>query len=614
MEQNNTFAGLSAPIDQIKERMEQMSREPQPFPMVMPRTNPVFRLGQDQVIDGYGPITMGGMIEQFEQITDGGQRSHGDRGPAAHGDGTDHDLVQLEIPQNYIPLKEEVLATDQFTFHHPVQPSKGDLLVWPINSHQYIADQLQYLLRILLPPDAIKAYLFKEVPSIRLAGGYLANLLLNGQSDPVDTDLDFFFVGVETEEQMWAQVRKTLNWFYTLFKGKMQVYVSDQVITLVSQHEQLKTIQLILRRYDTEEQVLAGFDLNCCMFLFDGYNLLTNRVGVLALTHRVMLVHPKTYYYSFNKRVVKYFDRFQLKLYIWYLDHSKISNNLACVRRDKPGCCSAHTRTIPLIIHGIQIKVIGSVQGRIMVRLLETKSDDWSSSYTSGSVNYSDPITVTMYNWYGLVRQVNTGVPHHPIGLYMMLGTGSQIFDDVQAGMTVPTDLVMGVSPPTEANLKSFNSRRMGFVIRGLYTKEQLDRIEQSNHYNRTPNRANRLFLMVAQQTFRELTRRDLVTVRPRVVNFNEGTGLDKADPARGLTLEQFACGWYCNNSADTPAIVYHQDDNYWVRHYQGCRDQADPEVTAELEQVNLMSPFHLPSRHLPESDGQVDPLDLEEY
>lgn len=144
--------------------------------------------------------------------------------------------------------------------------------------------------------------LLQSIPGLVIAGGAIINSLIDRHT----TDIDFFMYGDIDIEKTITQF---LNYFRTLKSQlKLNYYITRNAITIVDRSLN-KVYQLILRRYNTMDEILHGFDLSCSQVLYDGYNFYMTDGAAMSLNNNITLIDPLTWYYSFEKRIKKYFNR-----------------------------------------------------------------------------------------------------------------------------------------------------------------------------------------------------------------------------------------------------------------------------------------------------------------
>jgi len=86
------------------------------------------------------------------------------------------------------------------------------------------------------------------------------------------------------------------------------VYRTPGCITYVSERLRLK-VQVVLRLYLTVAEVINRFDLGSSSMAWDGAKLHFTRAGLVAANHGANVVFPIARRGSFERRLIKYFDR-----------------------------------------------------------------------------------------------------------------------------------------------------------------------------------------------------------------------------------------------------------------------------------------------------------------
>lgn len=168
--------------------------------------------------------------------------------------------------------------------------------------------------------------LLRKIPRLVIAGGHLISPFISNQKTLADIDL--FMYGQENPE---ATIQQILDAFEL---DKTKVYATRNALTFRAKqkgdNQIIHEYQIILRNYTTLDEILHGFDFACCQFAYDGYHFYSTHAGALALTHNVTMVEPITWYYSFEKRIKKYFYR-GFNLYFPNLDISQMNMPLDMV-------------------------------------------------------------------------------------------------------------------------------------------------------------------------------------------------------------------------------------------------------------------------------------------
>jgi len=135
-------------------------------------------------------------------------------------------------------------------------------------------------------PEPVCTYL--KVPGVYLAGGALISMLID---KPVK-DYDLFFVG---EPHEFAEIARNFN----------ADHESRFALTKITKG---CMIQLIKRVFNTPDQIIGGFDLDPCRFIYK-HKLQTTIGGLVALRHQINYIDLSNASTSFNYRVSKYLLR-----------------------------------------------------------------------------------------------------------------------------------------------------------------------------------------------------------------------------------------------------------------------------------------------------------------
>jgi len=155
--------------------------------------------------------------------------------------------------------------------------------------------------------------LFEECPGVVLAGGFLANKI-TGVSRSSDIDL-FLVQETNDEEKLRNLANQIIAWINRNHQVK-DTFTTRNAITIIDQHNH--EWQIILRLYQTPDEILWGFDMACCQLLYDGVNLYTTEPGLIAFQYNISLVEPETWYYCYESRLNKYAKR-GFFFYFWFV-------------------------------------------------------------------------------------------------------------------------------------------------------------------------------------------------------------------------------------------------------------------------------------------------------
>lgn len=148
-----------------------------------------------------------------------------------------------------------------------------------------------------------------NVPGLVVAGGAIVNALLGSTIIGIDGakhnfDIDFFIYGnVDIEKN----IQLIINYFKNIKAKNRQFYITKNALTIVINN--MQEYQIILRKYATMDEILHGFDLSCSQVLYDGNYFYYTHAAANSFNNNITMVEPITWYYSFEKRIQKYFNR-----------------------------------------------------------------------------------------------------------------------------------------------------------------------------------------------------------------------------------------------------------------------------------------------------------------
>jgi hypothetical protein len=145
-------------------------------------------------------------------------------------------------------------------------------------------------------------------------------------------DIDVFFTGKDYPSKCSVVMNLLMEAFADLYHKHINVRC-DTYVTTFSCRKDFPSIQLIKRAYNTEEEILAGFDLHSCrvalLFKEGDEMILAPDAYITAVNYGLNLITPSCQSASFNFRLSKYYtrafevylpggilDRFKLRYYI----------------------------------------------------------------------------------------------------------------------------------------------------------------------------------------------------------------------------------------------------------------------------------------------------------
>jgi hypothetical protein len=151
----------------------------------------------------------------------------------------------------------------------------------------------------------------------RLAGGAVSAILMKSDDErhPGSLhDFDLFLVGHKNDETARAaieELRRHLTDFWV--DREITVYRSKGCITFhckrTANECQDHLVQVVLRRYNTEAEIIHGFDLGSSAMLWDGHHVRMTALGKLAAEHGLNVLDFDVRRGSYESRLARYFGR-----------------------------------------------------------------------------------------------------------------------------------------------------------------------------------------------------------------------------------------------------------------------------------------------------------------
>lgn len=151
--------------------------------------------------------------------------------------------------------------------------------------------------------------------NIVVAGGAAARPLYVSNKE-VYTDIDIFIHGIFDEQLFWNKVNEVAEKLITLTIEVNRDYQISQkmkkgiiVIGIALNGQLIIEYQIILRMYHTISSIIHAFDIPSCCVCYDGYKTYTTTLGAYAHANQVNIAITKYRSTSFERRLVKYFNR-----------------------------------------------------------------------------------------------------------------------------------------------------------------------------------------------------------------------------------------------------------------------------------------------------------------
>ena len=119
------------------------------------------------------------------------------------------------------------------------------------------------------------------------------------------TDYDFFLI-TRSAAAARAAIRRVWLWVKSIAGEHFMMWRTKHAVTFITSNN---VYQVVLRLYHSIEQVLVGFDIDCCAIAYTGSNLITIPRGEDAIRSNRILVDPDRESETYAKRLKKYAER-----------------------------------------------------------------------------------------------------------------------------------------------------------------------------------------------------------------------------------------------------------------------------------------------------------------
>jgi hypothetical protein len=147
---------------------------------------------------------------------------------------------------------------------------------------------------------------------LAIAGGYLTGEIVNNKMWE-DSDVDFFFIG--TEKVTKEKVKEIVDYIIQLKQStdKMSYYITENAVTVSCKNYK---IQIILKQYNTIDNLLNSFDINCCKIALYKNRFYSSLGAINSLIWKTNVITKDTKWSSqTTKRYLKYLNRgFSIKV------------------------------------------------------------------------------------------------------------------------------------------------------------------------------------------------------------------------------------------------------------------------------------------------------------
>jgi len=260
-------------------------------------------------------------------------------------------LTHHQRKLKYCPL----IKVDQFCGNYPSFDLSN-------NKNILIAREARSNITILNTEEAKKllkhrSFSFIDMLSFneyRLAGGAPLNAIIT--SEQPSNDLDFFPVVGEYDGKDWkdykiTKAKEIYKRFYNEVRLIYEKHLKDTFDVLIWENENCTTFSFYLRRgdnryrnyddyinnihhiklsfihraYDTEDQILKGFDFPCSQVLYDGNDFKCSPAAMLSIIYSVLPVDVSSASDSFYSRLLKYNVEKAFPLAFPGLDRNKLN-------------------------------------------------------------------------------------------------------------------------------------------------------------------------------------------------------------------------------------------------------------------------------------------------
>jgi hypothetical protein len=160
--------------------------------------------------------------------------------------------------------------------------------------------------------DAIRSelyeydFLLKRVPGLFLAGGRVFSTLFNKPSH----DIDLFLTRCPTDADGISKIKKIGDLIADQYNAKgfdLEIVRSANAVTfIVGELVRKIEFQIILRAYRTPSEIIHGFDVDSCAFLYDGSHIFATNRAIYSINNGINTVNFSLLSPSYPYRISKY--------------------------------------------------------------------------------------------------------------------------------------------------------------------------------------------------------------------------------------------------------------------------------------------------------------------
>ena len=201
-----------------------------------------------------------------------------------------------ELPANF----NRPLSDAEFTRSYPymVQTRLGDTRL------EYVAERAEAIASV---HAALPGFPWAGAAPLVLAGGGALKHLATPDSAVkfCDSDYDFFPLTRDPAAAREA-VARVHAWVSAQTGGVFMAWRTAHAVTFATARA---IYQVPCRLLFSEEQLLCGFDLDCCCISFNGERFLTTARGLAALRSNVIMADPERQSTTYAERLQKYMRR-----------------------------------------------------------------------------------------------------------------------------------------------------------------------------------------------------------------------------------------------------------------------------------------------------------------
>lgn len=214
----------------------------------------------------------------------------------------------IDVVDDLIPI--ETLKASKYDFSIPtIIPVNWVVAYKEITQNEYDTEFNR--------KHSIAGEMLRTTENVVIAGGAAARPLYMTNKN-VYTDIDIFIYGILDEVEFWKKVNEIAQKITSLSisMSHRECIISQKMkkgIVVIgissSDHQLLIEYQIILRMYHTVSSIIHAFDIPSCCVAYDGHTAFTTTLGAYAHTNQVNLVSTTYRSTSFERRLVKYFER-----------------------------------------------------------------------------------------------------------------------------------------------------------------------------------------------------------------------------------------------------------------------------------------------------------------